>query len=118
MFRIRDNLFKDDIEAYYKDISIYALHYFNGDKDSVSYGLSSDIDNFEINHLCSTQPGSSGSPILNLSNNKVIGIHKQGTNKTNYGTLLAFPLNDFLFKKNPYANNINVKKSIKILNSS
>ena len=27
-----DNLFKDDIEAYYKDISIYTLHYFNGDK--------------------------------------------------------------------------------------
>ena len=35
-----DNLFKDDIEAYYKDISIYTLHYFNGDKASVSYGLS------------------------------------------------------------------------------
>ena len=57
--------------------------------------------------------GSFGSPILNLSNNKVIGIHKQGTSKTNYGTLLSFPSDDFLFKKNQNANNINIKRPIK-----
>ena len=111
--RFDENLFKNEIEEYYKNISIYTLHYFNGDKASASYGLSTEIDNYEIKHLCSTEYGSSGSPILNLSNNKVIGIHKQGSKFINFGTLLAFPLNDFLFKKNPNADNINVKKSIK-----
>ena len=66
-----DNLFKEETKAYYKDISIYTLHYPYGNKASVSYGLSSDIDNYEIKHLCSTEHGSSGAPILNLSNNKV-----------------------------------------------
>ena len=110
---LHENLFKNEIEAYYKNISIYTLHYFNGDKASASYGLSTEIDNYEIKHLCSTEYGSSGSPILNLSNNKVIGIHKQGSKFINFGTLLAFPLNYFLFKKNPNTDNINVKKSIK-----
>ena len=97
-----DNLFKDETKAYYKDISIYILHYPLGNKASVSYGLSTDIDDYEIRHICSTEHGSSGSPILNLSNNKVIGIHKQASKKFNFnlGTNLKFPLNDFLSKKN------------------
>ena len=28
-------------------------------------------------HYCSTENGSSSSPILNISNNKIIGIHKK-----------------------------------------
>ena len=71
-----DNLFKNETKAYYKDISIYTLHYIYGNKASVSYGLTIEIDDFEIKHTCSTEHGSSGSPILNLSNNKAIGIHK------------------------------------------
>ena len=92
-----DNLFKDESKAYFKDISIYVLQYPLGKTAAVSYGLSIDIDNYEIKHLCSTEHGSSGSPILNLTNNKVIGIHKQGSKSFNFnmGTLLKFPLNDF-----------------------
>ena len=111
-----DNLFKEETKAYYKDISIYTLHYPYGNKASVSYGLSSDIDDYEMKHLCSTEHGSSGSPILNLSNNKVIGIHKQAHKQFNFnmGTLLKFPLNDFLRKKNNDINNINLKESTKL----
>ena len=107
-----DNLFKEETQAYYKDISIYILHYPLGNKDSVSYGLSLDINDSEIKHLCSTEHGSSGSPILNLSNNKVIGIHKKGSKIFNFnlGTCLKFPLNDF-FRKNKEK-----KPNIKILN--
>ena len=107
-----DNLFKEETQAYYKDISIYILHYPLGNKASVSYGLSLDINDSEIKHLCSTEHGSSGSPILNLSNNKVIGIHKKGSKIFNFnlGTCLKFPLNDFCRK------NKEKKSNIKILN--
>ena len=49
-----DNLFKEETKVYYKGISIYILHYLLGNKATVSYGLSTDIDNFEIKHICST----------------------------------------------------------------
>ena len=106
-----DNLFKDEIDAYYQDISIYVLQYPLGNNAAVSYGLSNGINNCEIIHTCSTEHGSSGSPILNLSNNKVIGIHKQGSKNFNYniGTCLQFPLNDFFekIKNENDPNNIN-----------
>ena len=111
-----DNLFKEEIKAYFKDISVYTLHYPLGKNGAISYGLSIDINNYQIKHTCSTEHGSSGSPILNLSNNKVIGIHKQAHKQFNFnmGTLLKFPLNDFLQKKNNNINNSNLKKSIKL----
>ena len=92
-----DNLFKEEINAFYQNISLYIPQYPYGKTAVVSYGLSiGNIDNFEIKHKCSTEHGSSGSPILNLANNKVIGIHKQGSKfNFNMGTILKFPLNDF-----------------------
>ena len=92
-----DNLFKAEINAFYKNISLYIPQYPYGKTAVVSYGLSiGNIDNFEIKYKCSTEHGSSGSPILNLVNNKVIGIHKKGSLfDYNMGTLLKFPLNDF-----------------------
>ena len=109
-----DKLFKEETKAYFKDISIYALQYPYGKTASVSYGLISDIDKYEIKHTCSTEHGSSGSPILNLSNNKLIGIHKKGSKIFNYnmGTFLKFPLNDFIKKKNPSLKICLIKESI------
>ena len=88
-----ENLFKEEINAYFRDISIYILQYRYGNKAEVSYGFSTLMNNNEINHRCSTEKGSSGSPILNLSNNKVIGIHKNHSIYFNYniGTLLKYP---------------------------
>ena len=95
-----DNLFKNEIRAFYRNISIYVLQYPLGNNAAVSYGLSNGINNYKINHTCSTEHGSSGSPILNLLNNKVIGIHKKVAINFNYniGTCLQFPLNDFFQK--------------------
>ena len=104
-----DNLFKKESKVYYNNISIYIPQYFLGVKASVSYGLSTVIDKYEIKHLCSTEHGSSGSPILNLMNKKVIGIHKQGAKDFNVGTLLKFPLEDFLTPKH----DIKTKQCIK-----
>ena len=64
----------------------------------MSYGLLINIEGNDIKHTCSTENGSSGSPILNLENNKVIGIHKEAGLSTfnfNKATFLKFPLNDF-----------------------
>ena len=106
-----DNLFKNEVNAFYEDLSIYTIQYPLGKNAAVSYGLSNGMNDFEIMHTCSTEHGSSGSPILNLSNNKVIGIHKQSSNNFNYniGTCLQFPLNDF-FEKNEIDNNNNINE--------
>ena len=56
--------------------SIYIIQYPSGKKAGVSYGIINNIDKFNIQHYCCTESGSSGSPILNISNNKIIGIHK------------------------------------------
>lgn len=48
----------------------------------------------QISHFCDTQPGNSGSPILNQAR-EVIGIHNGGKDSLNYGTLMeAIPIQD------------------------
>ena len=77
---------------------IYVLHYLNGNESCVSYGNIKDINEYEIEHTCSTENGSSGGPIILLETNKVIGVHKgSGKNKedNNYGTLLKYPISEF-----------------------
>ena len=104
-----DNLFGDSLKGY---DSIYILHYPNTKNAAVSYGngLVNDMNKYDIQHKYYTLPGSSGGPILNLSNNKVIGIHKgciqkkDGT-KYNIGTFLKEPLEEI--KNNKINNQIN-----------
>ena len=85
----------------YINKSIYILQYPNNEKVSVSYGIIKDIDffqTFDIRHFCITDNGSSGSPIMNLINYKLLGIHK-GTDKNynyNKGTLLIYPVKEFI----------------------
>ena len=85
--------------------SVYILQYPNNEKVSVSYGIINNIDlqkNFDLFHFCYTDNGSSGSPILNVNNNKLIGIHKGASDKYNFnkGTILIFPLKEFILRKN------------------
>ena len=67
------------------------------------------MDNLDIKHTCSTENGSSGSPILNIETNKVIGIHKEGSTifDFNKGTYLKYALIDFI-NKNKINNNDNI----------
>ena len=102
----------------YKDSSIYVIQYPNGKKATVSYGLLRKINDYDMKHQCSTESGSSGSPILNLETNKVIGIHKSADSNTmnnfNYGTFLRDLLNQIVFKakKNSFnINELNINKS-------
>ena len=87
--------------------TIYILQYPNypkRDKASVSYGILKAFNDYNFNHLCSTHRGSSGSPILNLLSNKIIGIHHRASSKNNFniGTYIREPIEDFI---NSYNNN-------------
>ena len=117
-----DNLFRHNNKILYEHKSLYILQYPQGRNAAVSYGLLISLDNYEIKHTCSTENGSSGSPILNLENNKVIGIHKEGSInfEFNKGTYLKYPLIDFIQKnKNKINNDIiyNIPSSANIQNS-
>ena len=90
-----DNLFQDNIEINYINKSIYILHYPDGQNANVSYGLINNINKYNINHNCRIDKCSFGSPILNLTNKKVIGMHKEDYN---IGILLKYPLKDFINK--------------------
>ena len=80
--------------------TIYLIQYPEG-KLSVSFGIIDKISEnewCEFAHKCSTIRGSAGSPILNARNNKIIGIHKQGSIKrnVNYGSFLNNAIKEFI----------------------
>ena len=85
----------------YIKATIYLIQYpGNKENPGVSFGIIKSIDEaheYTFNHLCSTEEGSSGSPIL-ASNNKLIGIHKESVNNKNFnrGTFLNYPILDFI----------------------
>ena len=58
---IDEDIFNKDSETFYKNESIYILHYPNGGKVSVSYGYGIEIINeYDIKHKWNTDSGSSG----------------------------------------------------------
>ena len=109
-----DNLFKKEIKIFYEEKTIYSIQYPQGNNISVSYGILNNIDeNYIINHTCNTIEGTYCSPILNLSNNKVIGINNEFNLLS--GILLNLPLNDFI-NKNKQKQKPNLKKAITLPN--
>ena len=67
-----NGLFNKNIS--YTNKSIYIIQNQKGNKTSVSFGNIRDINNYMISHICRVLNNSESSPILNLANNKVIGI--------------------------------------------
>ena len=97
----------------YQNLTFYVLQYPYGDQSCVSYGAIIDINEFEIEHKCGTETGSSGSPILILDTLKIIGVHKGSSkkdDKNNFGTLIRYPI--FEFNKKYRKNEINIKVKI------
>ena len=112
---IDENIFEDNSENYYENDSIYILHYANAEEAKVSFGKGiKKVDNYDIKHLCHTEPGSSGGPILSRMTNKVIGIHKGSIGKGkcdyNIGTFLKYPLNEVKNQNKPKENRPKVSK--------
>ena len=84
--------------------SVYIIQYpiFGKEqKAAVSYGILTEIEGeYNIQHYCSTNYGSSGSPILRLSSKKIVGIHNGdfGNHNFNKGVLLKYPIKEYLDK--------------------
>ena len=98
---IDDVLFMEkemNLECIYKKKSVYVLHYIKGEKLAFNSGILRNIYESNISHLCSTSDGSAGAPIISLETFKVIGIHKGSKLHTNenLGTLIKYPISDFL----------------------
>lgn len=110
---LEDNLIKkifneSDINKEYIYDTFYTIQYPEGNL-SVSYGVIKNVEGerqFLFAHRCSTTAGSAGSPILNIKNNKVIGIHHSGmkNNKLGLGTFLEYPIKDFIKMNKIFSN--------------
>ena len=75
-----------------------------------------EIENEDIRHLCSTDYGSSGSPILCICNQRVIGVHKRRTKEEyNEGTFIKYAIEEF--NKVYHSSNSDFKYNINIKNS-
>ena len=82
----------------YRRKSVYVLHYPKSRIIQVSYGLSQGLQGYKTAYFCSTEDGSSGSPILSLNNFKVIGIHDGNVtdSKLNVGIFIKYALEKFI----------------------
>ena len=102
---IDGDIFSDDYKNIYEKREIYLLQFPNGKLSSYSVGIINKINNLDINHTASTECGSSGSPILNLLNLKIIAIYKGKTLfEYNEGTFLKLAIERFNEK---YLNDLN-----------
>lgn len=95
--------YESKLEDLFKGKSIYIIHYPYGISSNFSPGLIEKIENniIEIYHTCSTENGSSETPIINLKTFKVIGIHlgKFKNESFNCGNILKKPLDKFYILK-------------------
>ena len=111
---LEDNIFKENPNEIYKDKPVYLISYPHGRNLNYSYGTIKLIeeDNYTIRHLCRSNPGSSGGPIMNLEGTRVIGIHKGAAKYENWnlGTLLKEPIEIFNGKLIKNSVNKNIKK--------
>ena len=115
---IDDNIYQDNPFDFFTKKSVYILQYPNYRGASVSYGLINQICQENVlHHYCITDKGSSGSPIINLENSKVIGIHNGGSDKFNFnkGIFLKAPINGFFSENINFScciPNYNVEKKL------
>lgn len=83
----------------FRKMQVYLIHYPKSKKVCKSVGEIIGISNDDqtIKHSCNTEKGSSGCPIINLKNLKVVGIHKGGmiNQNVNLGTFIKEPIEKF-----------------------
>ena len=116
---INKNNDRQSLQVIYKKKPIYTCHYQNGQRALVSYGRIIELNQSSLYHLCDTQNGSSGAPILSLDKNRVIGMHigcGKITNdkRNNEGVLILDCINDFINFLNQKMKKINIVPKIQI----
>ena len=110
--RINQN--EEILSNYYDKHSIYTLHYPKGEQVLVSYGLLNRISEKVIYHTCSTEQGSSGSPIISLKTFKVIGVHYGYSNfNLNKAVIIKYAIIKLNQQKKMSKEKINALKIIK-----
>ena len=97
---IDDSIYKENPYIYFKKRSIYLIHHpRSSDKPEFAVGLIKGIslDTNIIEHTCNSEPGSSGSPILDLTTNRIVGIHRASeiSKKYNVGKFIKEPIEKF-----------------------
>ena len=96
--KIDENIFKENIS--YENIFI--IQYIQNNniinlKKLISKGLINEINCYNIKYTCNSSHSLPGCPLLNSSNNKIIGIHKETLlNFNNRGIFLKEPLNIYI----------------------
>ena len=112
---IKDFFEMDEIHANYINNYINTPIYmiYNGEKDfQLSFGNITNIFQaekfFAFSHSCKCSKGSSGSPILNVKNNKIVGLNISNNND-NKGVFLDFQ-RDIIDNYNIEAKNLSLKK--------
>ena len=121
-----EKIFKEKnlVEALFKKKFGYVLNYPKGENVVASFGQIIQLVDKKISHSCSTDKGSSGSPILDLDSFKVIGIHYGSSdnfqfNKGMFMKNIVFKFNNFMQKGINNKSNINNKiESMKTYNVS
>ena len=104
---VDSQIFKENPNEIYKNKQIYLLHYPKGEQMVFSNGIIKNINEYTIQHLCDSSGGSSGGPLINANNYRVIGVHKGGAIKGrnyNLGTLIKEPIENLTEEKNEEKN--------------
>ena len=100
----------DEINLKEKIKYLYSLQNING-KLCISYGeLKYKPNGQKIIYSCTTSKGSSGSPILNLNENKVIGVHQGIINNQKIGVIIKSIVDEFNKTYNINKNKLNLPK--------
>lgn len=101
---IDENAFEDPriLKLKYKNMSAYLLHYPKGGKIQASFGWIDSLSESIISHSCSSEYGSSGSPLFSLKTFKVIGVHLGAAKyeDNNKDTLISYAIYEFKKYKN------------------
>ena len=94
---IIDEIYNNESIKKYEEKPVYIIHYPDTTKIEYSFGYIKGIieESCNIKHLCPSKSGSSGSPLLNLSNFKVMGVHKGKQEVCNISTYIKGPIEEF-----------------------
>jgi len=110
-----DYLYVKDSEFFYNKESIYTIYY--GNKDIyISYGIINNLNKSELRCSCNVYTNSSGFPIFNLNNNKLIGLYVSKSNYFIKGIFFKFIIKELINEiKYEFKYKENIKNEINIL---
>ena len=101
-FEIDENTYKskEEISMNYYNESIYIIQYDNRDNILLTYGIINGVCDNEIKYSSNIKSNIKDNIILNLNNNKIIGINKNESNKGKNGMIINDLIDKFIFKIN------------------